>query len=122
MERKSNVHVVVDDVDVIGMLRRSNMRRLKELAGQYIEGQLDDPADRVTDSIVSPGLKLKLKSDRGTWKKGMLWTVTDPHEHPTNRTIEVNPDQLLLTHVLQDGNVEDIVVLRSELDDMFELR
>lgn len=116
--------IAVDEAEVIKMLRSSYDRRLRELAAQYnTEGALEGGGDgKVSDTVLSHGLKLTMKDDKGSWRKGSLWVVTDPSRHPQGREVSCTPDQVLLTHTDEHGSVEDIVVLKSELDDRFELR
>jgi len=122
MKRK-NFDINVDEADVIKLLRRDNERRLRELASQYIEGPLEgDHEGKVSNTVLSPGLKLRLKSDKGSWEKGMLWVVTDPMAHPGGQRVSITADQVLLTHTDQHGNTEDMVILKDELDDTFELQ
>lgn len=119
-ETKNNI--VIDEAEVIKMFRRDHERRLKELASKFVEAPLEKKGEgKVTDTVVSHGLKLKLKTDKATWKKGSLWVVTDANKHPKQRTIPCTPDQVLLTHTDESGNIEDLVILKSELDDTFEL-
>lgn len=121
MSRKANIDV--DEADIIKLMRRDYDRRLGELATRFNEQPLETSSNqKVSDSVLSPGLKLLLKNDIGTWKKGSLWVVADPHNHPVGREVSVTPDQVLLVHDNDQGNVEDMVVLKSELDDKFELR
>lgn len=121
--KTKKIDIDVDESEVIKLLRRDNERRLKELAGQYIEGPLEGEHEgKVSDTVVSPGLKLRLKVDKATWEKGMLWVVTDPTQHPGGQRVPITADQVLLTHTDQRGNIEDMVILKDELDDVFELQ
>lgn len=114
--------ITVDEIEVIKLLRRGQTHRLKELAKTYVEAPLEQKSEeKVTDTVVSHGLKLKLKKDKGMWKKGSLWVVTDPKKHPLKRNVPCSADQLLVTHTTDGGAIEDMVILKSELDDVFEL-
>lgn len=120
-DKRKNIDV--DEEEVIKLMRRDYERRLGELAARYNEGPLEtDNEGKVSDTLLSPGLKLALKNDVGSWDKGSLWVVTDPHRHPSGRKVSCTPEQVLLVHYGDRGETEDMIVLKSELDDKFELR
>lgn len=117
----------VDEAAVIKMLGDAYMRRLTELAskfdavtgsqttdGERGEGTVIDlrsDVGKVEGTLLSPGLKLKLKDDVSSWPAGSLWVVVGP----------VEPASVKLVHDSGDSR-EELVVSKTEMDGKFELR
>lgn len=109
----------IGEAEVIDLLRKRHDGNVRRHASKFHEAPLEGSAQgKVSDTVVSPGLKLNLKDDVGSWEKGSMWVVVDPG----GRGMSLSVDQVLLSHVDEEGNTEDMVVLKKELDDKFEVR
>jgi hypothetical protein len=117
----------VDETAVIKMLGDAYMRRLTELASNFDAAtgsqsshvrhdggtviDLRSDVGKVEGTLLSPGLKLKLKDKVSSWPAGSLWVVVGP----------VDQTGVKLVHDSDDSR-EELVVSKAEMDGKFELR
>lgn len=116
--------VDIDEAAVIKMVGDAYMRRLSELASKFEDAigsnennstetliDLSTDIGKVQGTLLSPGLKLKLKDELSSWPAGSLWVVVD----------EVDSSSVKLVHDNGEGR-EELVISKAEMDGKFELR